>query len=98
MLGSVLASSVNAAIEETPFAKTETFESHTGIGGSPARTALVSFLVMLIVFSLILFAGKYLWNAVLVELIPGVKPAKSVFQILGLAILVSLLHPGSCQC
>jgi hypothetical protein len=89
---------VNAAFEETPFAKTETFESVTGIGGTPARTALVSFLVMLIVFSLILFAGKYLWNAVLVELIPGVKPAKSIFQILGLALLISLLHPGNCQC
>jgi len=98
MLGSVLASSVNAAFEETPYARTETFESHTGVGISPARSALVSFLVMLILFTIILFVGKYLWNAVLVELIPAVKPAKSVFQILGLSILLALLFPGGCQC
>jgi uncharacterized membrane protein YtjA (UPF0391 family) len=98
MLGSVLASSVNAAFEETPFARTETFESHTGIGASPARSALVSFLVMIILFTIILFVGKYLWNSVLAELIPAIKPAKSVFQILGLSILIALLFPGSCQC
>jgi len=98
MLGSVLASSVNAAFEETPFARTETFESHTGVGSSPARSALVSFLVMIILFTIILFVGKYLWNSVLSELIPAIKPAKSVFQILGLSILIALLFPGSCQC
>jgi hypothetical protein len=49
---------------------------------------------MLIVFAIILFIGKYLWNNVLHVLVPGVKEAKSVWQILGLAVLISLLSPG----
>jgi hypothetical protein len=98
MLGGFVASVTNAAIEMSPYAHTETFESPTGIGYSPARMAIVSFLTVLLVFMLILFAGKFLWNNVLHELIPAVKPAKSVWQILGLAFLIALLNPGSCQC
>jgi len=93
MIGGFVADTVNAA-----FSQTETFESETGVGISPTRAALVSFITLLIVFALILFVGKYLWNEVLVSLVPGVKPAKSVFQILGLAILLALLVPGGCQC
>jgi hypothetical protein len=98
MFGSAVANGVNALFDETPFAKTETFESPTGIGMSPARSALVSFLSVLLILAAILFAGKYLWNNVLATLVPGVKPAKSVWQILGLAILISLLFPGNCTC
>lgn len=96
MLGGAIANSLNAALD--PYMKTETFESQTGVGYAPARYALVSLLTVLVVFGVILFIGKYLWNNVLHELIPGVKQAKSVWQILGLAILISLLHPGSCSC
>jgi hypothetical protein len=42
-------------------------------------------------FFLILFFGEYLWNNVLVKLIPGVKPVTSVWQILGLSILIGIL-------
>jgi hypothetical protein len=42
---------------------------------------------------LILVVGKFLWNNVLVALVPAIKPAKSVWQILGLAVLISLFHP-----
>lgn len=98
MLGSAIASSVNAAIDTTDFAKTEAFASETGMGNSPARLAVVTLITFFLLLALILFAGKYLWNTVLVALVPGVKPAKSVFQILGLAILIMLLAPGGCQC
>lgn len=90
MIGGVIANSVNAA-----FANTETFETTNGV--SPARGAVVSLITVLIIFALILLVSKYLWNNVLTALIPGVKPAKSVWQILGLAILISLLHPGCCS-
>lgn len=93
MLGGFIADGVHAA-----FSRTETFESETGVGISPMRATLVSFITLLILFALILFVGKYLWNEVLVSLVPGVKPAKSVFQILGLSILLALLVPGGCQC
>jgi hypothetical protein len=98
MLGGMIASNVNAALEQVPFMHTETFESKTGIGYSPERSALVAVITVTIILIAILFVGKYLWNNVLTALIPGVKPAKSVFQILGLAILISLLVPGNCQC
>ena len=98
MIGGAIANSVNALFEETPFARTETFESETGVGYSPARVAIVSIITVMIVFSAILFVGKYLWNNVLHELVPAIKPAKSIWQILGLAILISLLNPGTCQC
>jgi len=42
-------------------------------------------------FFLILFFGEYLWNNVLIKLIPGVKPVTSVWQILGLSILIGIL-------
>lgn len=95
MLGGFISNSVNAALEPV-VSQTETFQNPNGFGTSPARAALVSLITVLIVFAIILFAGKYLWNNVLAVLVPGVKPAKSVFQILGLAILISLLSPGCC--
>ena len=98
MLGGALANGINAAIEEMPFAQTENFASETGVGVSPRRAALVSFLSVLIVLALILLLGKFLWNNVLCQLVTVVKPAKSVWQILGLAVLISLMHPGSCNC
>ena len=98
MLGGVVANAVNAVVDVTPIARTETFESPTGIGYTPARIALVSLLTVGLIFFFLLFAGKWLWNNVLHELVPAVKPAKSVWQILGLALLISLLNPGSCTC
>lgn len=97
-IGSAVANGINAVIEQTPLARTETFESQTGIGYAPARVALVSVLTAFVIFVIILFVGKYLWNNVLHELVPGIKQAKSVWQILGLAILIALMNPGSCSC
>ena len=98
MIGGVIANSVNAFVDYTPIARWEPFESQNGVSPSPARAALVSIVTVGIVLSLILFIGKFLWNTVLHELVPAIKPAKSVFQILGLAILISLMHPGNCSC
>ena len=42
-------------------------------------------------FFLILFFGEYLWNNVLVKLIPAVQPAKDIWQILGFVVLMSLI-------
>lgn len=97
MFGGAVANVVNAALEPV-IAQTETFQNETGVGISPARAALVSLITVFIVLAILLFFGKYLWNNVLVSLVPGVRPAKSVWQILGLALLISLIHPGSCSC
>ena len=94
MLGGAIANNINAAISSV---SSEPFENQ-GVGSvSPFRAALVSSLTVIAVLLLLLFVGKYLWNNVLHVLVPGVKEAKSVWQILGLSILIMLLSPGSCQ-
>ena len=95
MLGGAISNAVNSLMPDD-FARTESFDSPTGYSFSPARGAVVSIISLVIMFALILFIGKYLWNNVLVSLIPAVKPAKSVWQILGLAILLSMFQPASC--
>lgn len=51
---------------------------------------LIAFFVSLVVLSLI---GQLLWNNVVVDLFSFAKPAKSVFQILGLFVFVALIRP-----
>lgn len=96
MFGGFVTNAIDAAFAHTPLARVEPFESQNGVSPSPARMALVSFLAMLVILAILLFVGKYLWNNVLVDLISIAKPVKSVWQLLGLAILISLLHPGCC--
>ncbi len=96
-MNTAVANLVSATFDQTPFARTETFESANGVAPAPARLALVSVITVLIMLAALLFVGKYLWNNVLVDLISVAKPVKSVWQLLGLAILISLFHPG-CGC
>lgn len=96
-MSAAVANLVSATFDTTPYAKTETFESKNGIGPAPAKMAIVSVITVFIMMLALLFVGKWLWNNVLVELFSIVKPVKSVWQLLGLAVLVSLLHPG-CGC
>ena len=93
MIGGFVNNAMNAALDTVGF---ESFDSPTGYAVGPARSVLASILTIVVMIALILLAGKYLWNTVLVALVPAVKPAKSVWQILGLAILVSLFQPGCC--
>lgn len=61
------------------------------------RRAYVDFTTMVLVFIITLvilgFVGKFLWNGVIVDLFSFAKPARSVWQILGLMIFVGLLVP-----
>lgn len=92
MIGGAVANSLNALISQT-----ETFQGYGQAEKSMTnRVAIVSLLTLMVMFLLILFLGKWLWNTVLVALVPAVKPAKSVWQILGLAILIGLMYPGYC--
>jgi hypothetical protein len=89
MIGGTVANGVNAV-----FSQTETFES--GAGYSTSRSFAVSLITLVIMLSLILLLGKFLWNNVLTALVPAVRPAKSIWQILGLAVLIGLMYPGYC--
>lgn len=61
------------------------------------RNTYVDFLAVVFAFILALvilaFIGKYLWNTVVVELVSVAKPAKSVWHILGLMLLITVLPP-----
>ena len=73
----------------------EQFADSAAIAPS-TRSTLVTLLTLVVVVGLLLLFGQFLWNNALVPLVPGVKPAKSIFQILGLSILISLLVPSCC--
>jgi hypothetical protein len=47
---------------------------------------------MIIIVLFILIIGKFLWNVVLCKLLTIAKPADSIWQILGLAILLNLIY------
>jgi hypothetical protein len=49
---------------------------------------LLTFIISLVILSLI---GQFLWNSSVVELFTCVRPAKSVWHILGLFLFTSLL-------
>ena len=52
--------------------------------------ALLAFLVALVILA---FIGKYLWNSVVVDLFTFAKPARNIWQIIGLMIFASLMRP-----
>jgi len=83
----VLSAAVKAALE-----------GFTGTSDSKdRRAAYVDFVAYLLAYILAMvilgFVGKLLWNNVVVDLISVAKPAKSVWQIIGLMILASLMVP-----
>ena len=49
------------------------------------------FISFIIVELIILFVGKWLWNMVVIKLFKGVNEAVSIWQILGLSILIKLM-------
>ena len=71
-----------------------------GMSGSPqaekSRDTYVDLIATLIAFVVTLvilaFIGQLLWNNVIVDLVSFARPAKSVWQFLGLFIFVSLIH------
>lgn len=71
-----------------------------GMSGSPEAekrkqtyvdliAVLIAFVITLVILA---FIGQLLWNNVVVDLISVAKPSKSVWQILGLFIFLSLIR------
>lgn len=54
--------------------------------------ALAIFIAAVVVELLVLFFGKWIWNLVVVKLFTIVKPAKSIWQLLGISILCKLIY------
>jgi hypothetical protein len=61
------------------------------------RDAYVEFASILLAYVLSIvilgFVGKLLWNGVIVDLFSFAKPARSFWQVIGLMIFISLVHP-----
>jgi hypothetical protein len=55
-----------------------------------ALAALLGFLLAIAIISLV---GLWLWNYSVVPLFEFARPAKSIFQILGLMVFIALVHP-----
>jgi len=55
-----------------------------------ALAALLGFLIAIAIISLV---GLWLWNYSVVPLFEFARPAKSIFQILGLMVFIALIHP-----
>jgi flagellar motor protein MotB len=51
-------------------------------------SAVLAFILAMVILS---FVGKLLWNGIVVDLFSFAKPARSIWQILGLMIFVSLV-------
>ena len=69
-----------------------TTEGMNGVSSWNGSEALASFIVLIIIILFILIIGKFLWNVVLCRLLTIAKPADSIWQILGLAILLNLIY------
>ena len=55
------------------------------------RKLIASIIALVIILLIVLFLGKFLWNEVLCNLVSGTKKANSIWQILALYILLSIL-------
>ena len=53
---------------------------------------VASALAFIIALVILAFIGQYLWNHSIVDLFSFAKPARSIWQILGLMIFISLLR------
>lgn len=52
---------------------------------------IMAIIVYIIVVIILLFFGKFLWNQVLSKKITALRPLESIWQFLGLWILIQLL-------
>ena len=65
-----------------------------GMQGGMRRMGIdpfVALLLSVVVLLILLYLGQYLWNNVLVKVCTIVKPVNSMWQILGLYVLLQIL-------
>ena len=67
-------------------------EGFDGWNMNRGTRALAAFIVFIIYLVIILLIGKFLWNVVVCKLVSIAKPADSIWQVLGLAILLHFLY------
>lgn len=60
------------------------------LGINASFALIISFIFFAIIH---LFVTKWLWNNVLVLLVPAIKRATSIWQMVGLTILLTMIMP-----
>ena len=86
MIGKVISNTIQYSTQEN-------FENHDIMPEGIKNHPFAALITLLIMWLIILLVGKYLWNNALVPLAPqSVKPAQSIWQILGLCILIQLMR------
>lgn len=71
-------------------------ESATDVSGSTSsrrelyKEVFASILALILSILILAFIGKWLWNTSVAELFTFVRPVRSVWQLIGLMIFVSL--------
>jgi ABC-type antimicrobial peptide transport system permease subunit len=56
------------------------------------KDVIASVLSLVVAVLIVAFVGKWLWNTTVAELFTFARPVRSVWQIIGLMILISLLR------
>ena len=70
-------------------------EGMTDMSGSKKdlyKDVVASILSLIIALLIVAFIGKWLWNTTVAELFTFVRPVKSVWQIIGLMLFISLIQ------
>ena len=65
----------------------------TGPANRAYGEAIAVMLTFVLTLILVALAGQWLWNYSVVPLFEFARPAKSVFQIIGLALFLALVMP-----
>jgi len=60
-------------------------------GGENNMTLFVNLVTLVVLVTLMLFVGKYIWNEVLVKLVTSVKPVENPIDLLLLMLLTNML-------
>ena len=84
---------LNTAISVARFVGNVGKERFEDTGTMTASQVLVAVIFLALYILLILLLGKWLFNNVLCKLVPAVRPASSVWEVLGLMVLLHLLLP-----
>lgn len=72
--------------------KNEGFSNfHGKVPDFSKKDAWIVVLSFIIVELILLVIGKFLWNKIVIDIIPGLRRINSIWQLLGLSILIKLL-------
>jgi hypothetical protein len=82
-------------LKQACYAVVDTF---TDLSGSDSKRRelymelVSSMLALLIAIAIVAFVGKWLWNNIVIDLFNFARPARSVWQIIGLMIFLGLIR------